>query len=254
MPANPRRSNQSQPVNASAKPQAGGSLHFEVWQPANGSFGYRRLQRDIPAMAATIIQHPLAAHVLTHLRDRTTKPALFRTLCHQITLLLALEATRDLATEEKPVDTPLEPMKGRVLARPLVIVPILRAGLGMVEPFLELFPDVSVGYVGLERNHATAIAHSYYCKLPPLHRTRVLVVDPMLATGGSAVQALEVVKAAGGRDLALVCIVAAPEGVALVEQRHPDVPVFLASLDRELNSRKYILPGLGDFGDRLYGT
>lgn len=205
-------------------------------------------------MTPTIIQHPLAAHVLTHLRDRTTKPALFRTLCDQVTLLLALEATRDLATEEKPIDTPLEPTTGRILAKPLVIVPILRAGLGMVEPFLDLFPDVSVGYIGLERDHATAIAHSYYCKLPPLDRTRVLIIDPMLATGGSAVQALDVVKEAGGRDVALICIVAAPEGVALVEQRHPDVPIYLAALDRALNARKYILPGLGDFGDRLYGT
>jgi uracil phosphoribosyltransferase len=205
-------------------------------------------------MVPTIIQHPLASHVMTHLRDKTTKPALFRTLCHRITFLLALEATRDLATEEKAIDTPLEPTTGRVLAKPLVIVPILRAGLGMVEPFLDLFPDVSVGYVGLERDHTTAIAHSYYCKLPPVDGTRVLVVDPMLATGGSAAQALDVIKAAGARDLALVCIVAAPEGVALVEQRHPEVPIYLAALDRALNSWKYILPGLGDFGDRLYGT
>lgn len=205
-------------------------------------------------MALTVIQHPLAAHVLTHLRDQTTKPALFRTLCRQVTLLLALEATRDLATEAKAIETPLEATTGRVFAQPLVIVPILRAGLGMVEPFLELFPDVSVGYVGLERNHATAIAHSYYCKLPPVDGRRVLIVDPMLATGGSAVQTLDVVKAAGAKDLALVCIVAAPQGVALVEQRHPDVPVYLAALDRDLDARKYILPGLGDFGDRLYGT
>jgi uracil phosphoribosyltransferase len=141
-----------------------------------------------------------------------------------------------------------------VLARPLVIVPILRAGLGMVEPFLGLFPDVSVGYVGLERDHATAIAHSYYCKLPPLAGRRVLVIDPMLATGGSAVQTLDVVKAAGGTEVMLLCIVAAPEGVALVAQRHPEVQIFTAALDRELNARKYILPGLGDFGDRLYGT
>ena len=205
-------------------------------------------------MALTIIQHPLAAHLLTHLRDQTTKPALFRTLCHQITLLLALEATRDLATEEKAVKTPLEPCRSRVLARPLAIIPILRAGLGMVEPFLGLFPDVSVGYVGLERDHATAIAHSYYCKLPPLRGRRVLVIDPMLATGGSAAQALDVVTSAGGTDVALVCIVAAPEGVALVEQRHPAVPIITAALDRELNAKRYILPGLGDFGDRLYGT
>ena len=213
-----------------------------------------RLMPQPPNMPLTIIQHPRAAHALTRLRDRRTKPALFRTLCHQITLLLALEATRDLATEEQAIDTPLEPLRSRVLARPLVIVPVLRAGLGMVEPFLSLFPDVSVGHVGLERDHATAIARSYYCKLPPLEGRRVLVIDPMLATGGSAAQALDVVKAAGGADVTLICIVAAPEGVAFVEQRHPTVPVFTAALDRELDARKYILPGLGDFGDRLYGT
>jgi uracil phosphoribosyltransferase len=205
-------------------------------------------------MPLHLLKHPLADHVITHLRDKTTKPALFRTLSYQISLLLALDATRDLATEERPIETPLESMTGRVLARPLVVVPILRAGLGMVQPFLDLFPDVSVGYVGLERDHHTAIARSYYCKLPPLEGRRVLVVDPMLATGGSAVQALDIVLAAGARDVALVCIVAAPEGVAAVEQKHPAVPVHVAALDRALNARKYILPGLGDFGDRLYGT
>jgi uracil phosphoribosyltransferase len=205
-------------------------------------------------MSLHILSHPLGAHVLTHLRDKTTKPALFRTLSYQISLLLALEATRDLATEAKPIETPMEPMTGRVLAKPLVVVPILRAGLGMLQPFNDIFPDVSVGYVGLERDHATAVARSYYCKLPPLAGTRVLVVDPMLATGGSAVQAVTVVKAAGGTEIAFVCIVASPEGVALMQQSHPEVPIHAGAVDRELNSRKYILPGLGDFGDRLYGT
>jgi uracil phosphoribosyltransferase len=205
-------------------------------------------------MPLKILDHPLALHVLTHLRDKTTKPALFRTLSYQISLLLALEATRDLATVEKPIDTPLEPVTGRVLAKSLAIVPILRAGLGMVQPFLDTFPDVSVGYVGLERDHTTAIARSYYCKLPPLDGKRVLVIDPMLATGGSAAQALAVVKAAGAKDLGFVCIVAAPEGVAVVQEAHPDVPIIAGAVDRTLNSRKYILPGLGDFGDRLYGT
>jgi len=205
-------------------------------------------------MPLHILQHPLGAHVLTHLRDKTTKPALFRTLSYQISLLLALEATRDLATEEKSIETPMEPMKGRVLARPLVVVPILRAGLGMLQPFNDIFPDVSVGYVGLERDHTTAVARSYYCKLPPLAGTRVLVVDPMLATGGSAVQAVNVVKAAGAKEIAFVCIVASPEGVALMQGAHPEVPIHAGALDRALNARKYILPGLGDFGDRLYGT
>jgi uracil phosphoribosyltransferase len=202
----------------------------------------------------TVLEHPLAHHVLTHLRDQTTKPALFRTLSYQVSLLLALEATRDLAVVDKKIQTPLEPFEGRVLAKPLAIVPILRAGLGMLQPFHDIFPDVSVGYVGLERDHATAVARSYYCKLPPLENTRVVVVDPMLATGGSAAQALSLVKEKGGREIVFVCIVAAPEGVATVEKAHPDVPVIAGALDRALNAKKYILPGLGDFGDRLYGT
>jgi uracil phosphoribosyltransferase len=205
-------------------------------------------------MPLHVLQHPLGAHVLTHLRDKTTKPALFRTLSYQISLLLALEAMRDLATEEKKIETPMEAMAGRVLARQLVVVPILRAGLGMVQPFQDLFPDVSIGYVGLERDHTTAIARSYYCKLPPLDGKRVVVVDPMLATGGSAAQAIDVVKAAGARDVVFVCIVASPEGVATMEKAHPAVPIHTAALDRALNAKKYILPGLGDFGDRLYGT
>jgi uracil phosphoribosyltransferase len=201
-----------------------------------------------------ILQHPLAAHIITHLRDDTTRPATFRTLAYQLGVLLAIEATRDLATADKAIRTPLEPHTGRVLAKPLVVVPILRAGLGMVQPFLDIFPDVSVGYIGLERDHETAVARSYYCKLPPLAGTRVVVVDPMLATGGSAAQALTVVKQAGAKELVFVSIVSSPEGVAAVQAKHPDVPLHTAAHDRELNAKKYILPGLGDFGDRLYGT
>ena len=201
-----------------------------------------------------VLSHPLADHALTHLRDRTTKPATFRTLSHQLGLLLALEATRDLPTRSHAVNTPLEPHTGKILAGGLVVVPILRAGLGMVQPYLDLFPEVSVGYVGLERDHATAVARSYYCKLPPLAGKRVLCVDPMLATGGSAVTALDLLRGAGAADLALVVIVASPEGVAAVVAKHPTVPIFTAALDRELSAQKYILPGLGDFGDRLYGT
>ncbi len=206
-------------------------------------------------MPVHILDHPLAAHIITHLRDRTTKPATFRTLAYQLSLLLAIEATSDIETEEKPIETPLEPMSGRVLAhQPLVVVPILRAGLGMVQPFTDIFPDVSVGYVGLERDHVTAQARSYYCKLPPLAGRHVFVVDPMLATGGSAAKALSIVKEHGATDTRLLCIVGAPEGVAEVERHHPGTVIHLAALDRGLNARKYILPGLGDFGDRLYGT
>ena len=206
-------------------------------------------------MPLHIIAHPLASHIMTHLRDVTTKPATFRTLCYQLSLLLAIEATVDLPTEDKPIQTPLEPMTGRVLThQPLVVVPILRAGLGMVQPFLDTFPDVSVGYLGLERNHETAVARNYYCKLPPLAGRRVFLVDPMLATGGSASQAITVAKQHGAVSPQLVCIVAAPEGVAEVEKHHPGTVIHVAALDRALNAKKYILPGLGDFGDRLYGT
>lgn len=201
-----------------------------------------------------VLQHPLASHVLTHLRDRTTKPATFRTLSHQIGLQLALEATRDLPTKEVAIETPLESMQAPVLAQSLVVVPILRAGLGMLQPYTDLFPSVSVGYVGMERDHDTAEARSYYCKLPPLEGRRVLCVDPMLATGGSAIQALNVIKEAGATDLRLVTIVSSPEGVAALESAHPDVPLVTAAIDRELNAQSYIMPGLGDFGDRLYGT
>lgn len=201
-----------------------------------------------------VITHPLARHLMTHLRDVETKPALFRTISNHLTLLLALEATRDLPTSVQEVETPLETVPGEVLARGLVVVPILRAGLGMLGPIVELFPDVAVGYIGLARDHETAVAYSYYCKLPDMAERVTLVVDPMLATGGSAAQAIDAVKAAGGRDIRLVCVVASPEGVACVAAKHPDVPIIAAALDRELNSRKYILPGLGDFGDRLYGT
>ena len=179
---------------------------------------------------------------------------MFRNLSYQLSLILALEATRDLKTVEKKIETPLAPHTGRVLARSLVVVPILRAGLGMVQPFQDIFPDISVGYIGLERDHETAEARSYYCKLPPVADTRTIVVDPMLATGGSASQALQLVKDHGASDVCLVCILGSPEGVETVSRTHPEVPIILGVLDESLNANKYIVPGLGDFGDRLYGT
>lgn len=206
-------------------------------------------------MPLHILAHPLAAHIITHLRDKTTRPATFRTLAYQISLLLAIEATSEIGTEEKQIETPLERVTGRVLAhQPIVVVPILRAGLGMLQPFTDIFPDVSVGYIGLERDHETAKARSYYCKLPPLAGRHVFAVDPMLATGGSAAQALTVLKESGAVNPALVCIVSSPEGVAEVELQHPGTVIHTAAHDRALNVKKYILPGLGDFGDRLYGT
>jgi len=205
-------------------------------------------------MPLRLLQHPLADHILTHLRDRTTKPVLFRNLSYQFSLMLALEATRDLETVEKNIETPLAPHTGRVLARPLVVVSILRAGLGMLQPFQDIFPDTSVGYIGLERDHETAKARSYYCKLPPVSNARTIVVDPMLATGGSASQALQLVKDHGSTDVCLVCILGSPEGVDAIHRAHPDVSIILGVLDESLDANKYIVPGLGDFGDRLYGT
>ena len=201
-----------------------------------------------------VLNHPLSEHMVPHLRDRTTRPATFRTLTYQLGLLLAVEATRDLATQAVTVCTPLENYQGRVLAEPVAVVPVLRAGLALLAPFTDLFPDVSVGYLGLERDEASALARRYYAKLPPLQGRRVLVLDPMLATGGSALKAIEAVQGQGAREVRLVCVVCAPEGVRAVEARYPGTKVFTAALDRELNAQKYILPGLGDFGDRLYGT
>ena len=206
-------------------------------------------------MPLKILQHPLAAHFLTHLRDRTTKPANFRLLTKRLTVLLALEATRELATRPRAIETPMEALDSPILDDSLVAVPVLRAGLGMLDPLVEFFPDVSVGYIGLERDHETAVASSYYAKLPPQMNGRTtLILDPMLATGGSASQAITRVKEAGAGRVLMLCIVAAPEGVARLDADHPDVDVFTAGLDRGLNDVKYILPGLGDFGDRLYGT
>ena len=205
-------------------------------------------------MNLSLLEHPLAGHLLTILRDETTEPAAFRAAAAQLTLLLALEATCDLPVEPAPIRTPLEPFAGTALAKSLVVVPVLRAGLGMLSPFMELFPDVSVGYIGLARDETTAVASAYYRKLPPMAGRRTLIVDPMLATGGTACQAIAAVKAEGADDIRLVCVVAAPEGVAEVTKNHPDVPILSAALDRSLNAKKYILPGLGDFGDRLYGT
>jgi uracil phosphoribosyltransferase len=207
-----------------------------------------------PDVKITVVDHPLARHIVTLLRDAETEPSLFRSLTDRLTMLLALEATRDLPLAARPTRTPLEEMDGVALAKGLVVIPILRAGLGMLGSLVDLFPDVSVGYIGLARDHTTAVASSYYVKLPKLEGRTILVVDPMLATGGSAAQAIDAIKAEGGTDIRLVCVVAAPEGVAVVNEQHPDVPVYGAALDRGLNDQKYILPGLGDFGDRLYGT
>jgi uracil phosphoribosyltransferase len=205
-------------------------------------------------MPLTVVDHPLAQDLLIRLRDRSTPPALFRTLTKRLTAALILEATRDLPSEAVQVETPLEPAEGRALSAELVAIPILRAGLGMLEAVTDLFPSVSVGYIGLERNEETLQPAEYYEKLPPLDGRHVILLDPMLATGGSAVRACQEIKERDPAGLRMVCIVAAPEGVKTMEEAHPEVQVYSAALDRQLNDRGYILPGLGDFGDRLYGT
>lgn len=189
------------------------------------------------------------------LRDARTEPPAFRRAANRISVLLAVEALRDVPSVPATVETPLGPAEGRRVRGDVVVVPVLRAGLGMLDAVLELLPAARVGHIGLQRDEATAIASRYYSKLPTrLGDSFVLMIDPMLATGGSAVAAIDLIKSAGARTIRMICIVAAPEGVRLVQDRHPDVAVYTPVVDRELNPHKFIVPGLGDFGDRLYGT
>jgi uracil phosphoribosyltransferase len=210
---------------------------------------------DNDAVPLHLVQHPIAQDILLSLRDRETAPDAFRQMARRISLLLALEATRDLPQREASVETPVGPASGQRVGVEVVVVPVLRAGLGMLEAVLEVLPRARVGHIGLQRDEETAIASKYYAKFPVgLPDSRVLMIDPMLATGGSAVFALDLLRELGARDLHLLCIVAAPEGVAAVESRHPDVHIYTPVVDQGLNARKFIVPGLGDFGDRLFGT
>jgi uracil phosphoribosyltransferase len=206
-------------------------------------------------MPLHVVEHPLVGDVLAGLRDRATPSDVFRGLARRVSLLLVAEATRDLASSPVSVDTPLETTICRRIAGRVVAVPVLRAGLGMLDAFLELVPRAEVGYFGLERNEETAVARRYYEKVPKnLAEAVVFLLDPMLATGGSAAMALDGLRDLGARDVRLLSIVAAPEGVAHLAAHSPGTTVFTAALDRGLNGQKYILPGLGDFGDRLFGT
>lgn len=206
-------------------------------------------------MSLHLVDHPLVHDALTVLRDARTAPPDFRRAANRISVLLAAEALRDVPWTTATVMTPLGPADGRVVQADVVVVPVLRAGLGMLDAVLQLLPAARVGHIGLERDEATAVASKYYSKLPPdLRDSYVLVIDPMLATGGSAVAAIDLIKATGARTIRLICIVGAPEGIAMVEGRHPDAEIYTSVVDRGLNPRKFIVPGLGDFGDRLYGT
>lgn len=202
------------------------------------------------------LNHPLIKHKITILRDKHTGTNEFNQLVSEIAMLESYEALRDLETKEIEVETPLEKTMQPVIAgRKLAIVPILRAGLGMVDGVRSLVPTAKVGHIGLYRDPETHEPKEYYCKLPdPINERVILVVDPMLATGGSGSDAIRLIKEKGGKKIKFMCIVAAPEGIERIKKEHPDVQLYVGALDRELNSNKYILPGLGDAGDRIFGT
>lgn len=204
----------------------------------------------------TILEHPLIQHKISILRDKKTGTNEFRRLVEEIAMLEGFEALGDLPLKEIEIETPIEKCMTPVIAgRKLAIVPILRAGLGMVSGILALVPSAKVGHIGLYRDETTHEPHEYYCKLPkPINERTIVVLDPMLATGGSAVDAVSMIKAHGGKNIKFMCIIAAPEGVKKLHEVHPDVNIYIGHLDRELNKDAYICPGLGDAGDRIFGT
>ena len=203
-----------------------------------------------------VLDHPLIQHKLAILRSKNTSVKEFRELIREISGLMCYEATRNLPTKEVEVQTPVAVAKCRRLAgKKLAIIPILRAGLGMVDAMVDLIPSAKIGHIGLYRDPETHLPVEYYCKLPEdIGNRQVFVVDPMLATGGSAVAAIDFLKAHGCKNIVMMNIIGAPEGVALVQKAHPDVDIFLAALDEKLNDHAYIVPGLGDAGDRIFGT
>ena len=203
----------------------------------------------------TVITHPLVQHNLARLRDHRTEQQEFRRLLGEIASLMIYEATRSLGVKKISVRTPLAPAPGFQLEREIALVPVLRAGLGMLNPILEIIPHARVGFIGLKREESTLVAHFYHKSLPKeLGRCEVILIDPMLATGGSAVAALDFLKEQGAKRIRLVSLVSAPEGIARVRKSYPTLPIFTAAIDRALNKVGYILPGLGDAGDRLFGT
>ncbi|MDR9486322.1 MULTISPECIES: uracil phosphoribosyltransferase [Sediminimonas] len=204
----------------------------------------------------TVVTHPLIQHKLSHMRDKSTPSGQFRQLLREISQLLAYEITRELPMTTKKIDTPMETMDAPVLeGRKLALVSILRAGNGLLDGMLELMPGARVGFVGLYRDEETLKPVQYYCKLPDqLDERLVIAVDPMLATGNSSAAAIDLLKQAGATNIRFLCLLAAPEGVARMKEAHPDVPIVTAALDRQLNEKGYIMPGLGDAGDRMFGT
>ena len=203
-----------------------------------------------------ILDHPLIQHKITKLRDKNTGTGEFRNIVTEIAMLMGYEAMRDLPTRQTEVETPIEGCLSPVIdGRKQAIIPILRAGLGMTDGILRLVPNAKVGHVGMYRDPVTHEPHEYYCKLPdPISERIIIVTDPMLATGGSAVDAIRLIKERGGKKIKFMCIIAAPEGVKVLAEAHPDVQIYVGHLDRQLNENAYICPGLGDAGDRIFGT
>ncbi len=202
-----------------------------------------------------VMDHPLIQHKITILRSKDTPVKEFRALANEIALLMGYESTRDIPLRDIEVETPLTKTMGKEVTKDIAVIPILRAGLGMVDALLSLFPSAKVGHIGLYRDPETHKPVEYYCKLPTEIEERTsIVVDPMLATGGSAVAAIDFLKARGAKNIKFMCLIAAPEGVKVLTEAHPDVDVFIGSLDEKLNEHCYIVPGLGDAGDRLFGT
>ena len=203
-----------------------------------------------------VFDHPLIQHKVAQIRDKNTNTRDFRQLVKEIAMLMTYESTRDLKLEDVDIETPICSTKVKMLkGEDVAIVPILRAGLGMVDGVLEIIPNAKVGHVGLYRDPETHEPVEYYCKMPEdIDKRKILVTDPMLATGGSAVAAIDFVKARGGKDIVFLCLIAAPEGIKVLQEAHPDVDIYIAATDRCLNENAYIVPGLGDAGDRIFGT
>ncbi|WP_027090057.1 uracil phosphoribosyltransferase [Thomasclavelia saccharogumia] len=206
-------------------------------------------------MATTVLDHALIKHKLTIMRDKNTSTYIFKQNLDEIAKLMAYEVTRNVPIRDKVIETPVCQMVGKEIDQQIVLVPILRAGIGLVDGFRDIIPTAKIGHIGMYRDEETLIPHEYYARFPSgLEDSLVIVVDPMLATGGSASMAIQNIKERGAKNILLVCLVGAPEGVALIEKEHPDVNITLAALDEKLNEHGYIVPGLGDAGDRLFGT
>ena len=206
-------------------------------------------------MATTVLDHALIKHKLTIMRDKNTSTYIFKQNLDEIAKLMAYEVTRNVPIRDKVIETPVCQMVGKEIDQQIVLVPILRAGIGLVDGFRDIIPTAKIGHIGMYRDEETLIPHEYYARFPSgLENSLVIVVDPMLATGGSASMAIQNIKERGAKNILLVCLVGAPEGVAVIEKEHPDVNITLAALDEKLNEHGYIVPGLGDAGDRLFGT